>query len=229
MKLEHLPESTTSNLNFLFDYPTDPHTQSIQPHTNLSYQHPHPKTLLIPLLVISPWHLRRPIVNFHHPQTPWIILLLENPQDLKPPLLIWMTLFAMHIILPFYMTFLNLFLTLILLMHFTLLSLLLLHHVIPLLINKPLPIPIESKPWTVKFRHSQIFGLGFYHPSTRKKDIECKWVYKAKFHVDSYNERNKERLMAGGFTKVEGIDFFDTFTPFAELTIVRLLLAMLPH
>lgn len=78
----------------------------------------------------------------------------------------------------------------------------------------------------MKFRHSHISGLGFYHHSTRKKDIECKWVYKTKSHIYGYIERNKARLMAEGFTQVEGINFFGTFTPFAKLIIVRLLLAL---
>ena len=37
--------------------------------------------------------------------------------------------------------------------------------------------------------------------------------------------RNKARLVAQGFTQVEGIDFGETFAPVARLEAIRILLA----
>jgi hypothetical protein len=37
--------------------------------------------------------------------------------------------------------------------------------------------------------------------------------------------RNKARLVAQGFSQVEGLDFGETFTPVAHLEAIRILLA----
>jgi hypothetical protein len=55
--------------------------------------------------------------------------------------------------------------------------------------------------------------------------IRTKWVLKNKHGEDGEVVRNKTHLIAQGFSKVEGLDFRETFAPVAHLEAIRFLLA----
>ena len=55
--------------------------------------------------------------------------------------------------------------------------------------------------------------------------IGSKWVFRNKQNEDGMVVRNKARLVAQGFTQVEGFDFDETFAPVARLEAIRILLA----
>ncbi|XP_012850949.1 PREDICTED: uncharacterized protein LOC105970659 [Erythranthe guttata] len=56
--------------------------------------------------------------------------------------------------------------------------------------------------------------------------IGTKWVFKNKSDEHGNIVRNKARLVAQGYSQIEGIDFDETFAPVARLESVRLLLAI---
>ena len=59
--------------------------------------------------------------------------------------------------------------------------------------------------------------------------IGTKWIFKNKFDEHGTVIRNKSRLVAQGYTEVEGVDFDETFAPIARLESIMILLAIASH
>nr|ABA98369.1 retrotransposon protein, putative, Ty1-copia subclass [Oryza sativa Japonica Group] len=72
------------------------------------------------------------------------------------------------------------------------------------------------------FERNKVWTL--VEPPSGHNIIGTKWVFKNKQNEDGLVVRNKARLVAQGFTQVEGLDFDETFAPIARIEAIRLLL-----
>ncbi|GBN22002.1 Retrovirus-related Pol polyprotein from transposon TNT 1-94 [Araneus ventricosus] len=65
-------------------------------------------------------------------------------------------------------------------------------------------------------------------PRPKNKNVlGNKWVYTLKKDVTGKIKRYRARLVAQGFRQIEGIDYFDTFSPVINFTLVRLFIVIL--
>jgi hypothetical protein len=67
---------------------------------------------------------------------------------------------------------------------------------------------------------------GCWWTNLHKKVIGVKWVYRTKFNVDGFINKNKARLVVKGYVQVFGVDFLKTFVPIAQLDTIIILLAL---
>ena len=61
---------------------------------------------------------------------------------------------------------------------------------------------------------------------TGRNPIGSKWVFKRKLSAEGKVEKHKSRLVAKGYSQVEGIDFGEIFSPVAKLTSIIFLLSV---
>ena len=66
------------------------------------------------------------------------------------------------------------------------------------------------------FERNQVWTL-VEEPDNNHKIIGTKWVFRNKQDKDGQVVRNKARLVAQGYTQVEGIDYGETYAPVARL------------
>jgi hypothetical protein len=59
---------------------------------------------------------------------------------------------------------------------------------------------------------------------TGKNSIGGKWVFKRKLNEKGKVEKYKTRLVAKGYSQVEGIEFGETFSPISRLTSIKFML-----
>jgi hypothetical protein len=71
--------------------------------------------------------------------------------------------------------------------------------------------------------------MGVYEVVLRpkgRKVVGSEWVFRIKWGLDGKIQRYKARLVAQGFTQIEGIDYYETFAPVAKFASLRAILAI---
>ena len=76
----------------------------------------------------------------------------------------------------------------------------------------------RNKVWTLVERPKECHNV-----------IGTKWIFKNKQDANGIVIRNKARLVAQGFSQVEGVDYGETFAPVARLESIRIMLAYATH
>ena len=80
-----------------------------------------------------------------------------------------------------------------------------------------------------QFKLNNVWELVKRPDPCKNNIIGTKWIYQNKQDEHGQVVRNKARLVAQGYTQVEGIDFDETFPPVARLEAIRILLAYANH
>src|SRR4051812_39090451 len=94
---------------------------------------------------------------------------------------------------------------------------------------------LEDPDWVVamheelnNFERNKVWKL-VEKPKDCRNVIGTKWIFKNKQDENGIVVRNKARLVAQGFSQVEGVDFDETYAPVARLESIHILLAYASH
>lgn len=64
-------------------------------------------------------------------------------------------------------------------------------------------------------------------PPGHKPLLGCKWILKSKYKIDESIDKYTTRLVAKGWVQQrEGLDFFDTYSPFIRIASISVLTAI---
>jgi hypothetical protein len=77
------------------------------------------------------------------------------------------------------------------------------------------------------FTRNQVWTLE--KPPQDARIIGTKWVFQNKQDDQGVIVQNRARLVAKGFSQVEGLDFRETFAPVARLESIHIILAYVSH
>src|SRR4051812_4197224 len=80
-----------------------------------------------------------------------------------------------------------------------------------------------------QFERNKVWSLVKIPDPTKHNIIGAKWIFRNKQDEDGIVVRNKARLVAQGYTQIEGIDFGETYAPVARLESIRVMLAFANH
>ena len=78
------------------------------------------------------------------------------------------------------------------------------------------------------FERNKVWKL-VENPKYCRNVIGTKWIFKNKQDEHGIVVRNKARLVAQGFSQIEGIDYGETYAPVARLGSICILLAYVAH
>src|SRR4051812_32213489 len=78
------------------------------------------------------------------------------------------------------------------------------------------------------FKSNKVWSL-VQRPKGDHNMIGTKWIFKNTQDAHGIVVRNKARLVAQGFSQVEGIDYGETFAPVARLESIHIALAYASH
>jgi hypothetical protein len=69
---------------------------------------------------------------------------------------------------------------------------------------------------------AMMYGLWYHDQKSKMSSVRTKWIFKNKSDAHGTVVCNKARLVAQGYTQVEGVDFDETFAPVARLESIRI-------